>query len=222
MVEQAQAAKCHGNAVFVAGVNHLLVADGTAGLDNGGHAAAVRALNVVAEGEKRVAAQANAGDLAQPFFLLSLGQRFGLTGKGFSPNIVADHVFRRIADVNINGVVAVGFGNIVAERQIQHLGHMAQLPVVGLLAGQTGAVDAALLARAHADDLAVLHVAHAVGLRVFQGNQAQAPGRVSARRSGSCFRSPCFPACCCRSSGLLRPCSKVMPYTCLCSRETGT
>ena len=57
MVEQSQAAKGHGNAVFVAGVNHLLVADGTAGLDNGGHAAAVRALNVVAEGEERVAAQ---------------------------------------------------------------------------------------------------------------------------------------------------------------------
>jgi hypothetical protein len=30
MVEQAQAAKGHGNTVFVAGVNHLLVADGTA------------------------------------------------------------------------------------------------------------------------------------------------------------------------------------------------
>ena len=56
-MEEAQAAKCHGNTVFVAGVNHLLVADGTAGLDNGGHAAAVRALNVVAEGEERVTAQ---------------------------------------------------------------------------------------------------------------------------------------------------------------------
>ena len=56
MVEQAQAAKGHGNTVFVTGVNHLLVSDGAAGLDNGGHAAAVRTLNVVAEGEERVAA----------------------------------------------------------------------------------------------------------------------------------------------------------------------
>ena len=73
MMEQTQAAKCHGNAVFVAGVNHLLIADGTAGLDNSGHAAAMRALNVVAEGEKRVAAEGNACDLAEPFLLLSLG-----------------------------------------------------------------------------------------------------------------------------------------------------
>ena len=73
MVEQPQAAKGHGNTVFVAGVNDLLVTDGTAGLDNGGHAAALRAFNVVAEGEERVTAQANACYFAQPFLLLSLG-----------------------------------------------------------------------------------------------------------------------------------------------------
>ena len=49
---------------------------------------------------------------------------------------------------------------------------MAQLPVVGLLACQTGAVHAALLARTDADGLAVLHVADAVGLGVFQHDQA--------------------------------------------------
>ena len=73
MMEQPQAAKCHGNTVFVAGVNHLLVADGTAGFDNGGHAATVRALNVVAERKERVAAQAYAGDLGEPFFLFRFG-----------------------------------------------------------------------------------------------------------------------------------------------------
>ena len=56
MVEQAQAAKGHGNTVLVAGVDHLLIADGTASLDNSCHAAAVRALNIVAEGEERVTA----------------------------------------------------------------------------------------------------------------------------------------------------------------------
>ena len=70
MVEQAQTAKGHGYAVFVAGVDHLLVTDGTAGLDNGGHTAAVSALNVVAEGEERVAAQDNSRYFTQPFFLL--------------------------------------------------------------------------------------------------------------------------------------------------------
>ena len=48
---------------------------------------------------------------------------------------------------------------------------MAQLPVVGLLACQTGAVDAALLACTYADGLAIVGVAHAVGLGVLQGDE---------------------------------------------------
>ena len=48
---------------------------------------------------------------------------------------------------------------------------MAQLPVVGLLACQTGAVDAALLACAHTDGLTMIGVAHAVGLGVLQGDE---------------------------------------------------
>ena len=73
MMEQTKPTERHGNTVFVAGVNHLLVADGTAGLDNSGNAAAVRALNVIAEGKERVTAQTNACHFAQPFFLLNLG-----------------------------------------------------------------------------------------------------------------------------------------------------
>ena len=49
---------------------------------------------------------------------------------------------------------------------------MAQLPVVDFLACQAGAVDAALLACAHTDGLAVLHIADGVGLGVFQHDQA--------------------------------------------------
>ena len=49
---------------------------------------------------------------------------------------------------------------------------MAQLPVVGLLTGQTGAVDTALLACTHADGLTIIGVAHAVGLGVLQGDES--------------------------------------------------
>ena len=73
MVEQTQAAKCHDNAVFVAGVNHLLVADGTSGLDNGGHTTAVGAFDVISKGKKGVAAQAYTCNLAKPFLFLSFG-----------------------------------------------------------------------------------------------------------------------------------------------------
>ena len=48
---------------------------------------------------------------------------------------------------------------------------MAQLPEVRLLASQTGAVDAALLAGTHADGLAAEGIAHAVGLGVLQGDE---------------------------------------------------
>ena len=46
-MEQPDAAERHGNAVLIAGVNDLLVADRAAGLDNGGHAGAAGTLDVV-------------------------------------------------------------------------------------------------------------------------------------------------------------------------------
>ena len=49
---------------------------------------------------------------------------------------------------------------------------MAQLPVVGLLTSQTGAVDAALLTGTHTDGLPIVGVAHAVGLGVLQGDKS--------------------------------------------------
>ena len=51
-MEQPQAAEGHGDAVLVAGINDLLVTDGTAGLHDGGHAGAAGTLDVVAEGEE--------------------------------------------------------------------------------------------------------------------------------------------------------------------------
>ena len=72
--------------------------------------------------------------------------------------------------------------------QVEHLGHVAKLPVVRLLAGQTGAVDAALLTGADADDLSVLHVADAVGLGVFERNEAQDQIAFLRLREGLLFR----------------------------------
>ena len=114
-MEQPQAAEGHGDAVLVAGINDLLVTDGTAGLHDGSHAGAAGTLDVVAEGEEGVGTQAHAGDLAQVFLLFLGGQRSRLLGEGLGPDIVADDIFGRIADVNINGIVAVGLGDIVAE-----------------------------------------------------------------------------------------------------------
>ena len=62
MVEQPQTRKGHDHSVLVAAVDHRVVADGAAGLGDVAHAAAVRALDVVAEGEERVRAQRHAVD----------------------------------------------------------------------------------------------------------------------------------------------------------------
>ena len=54
MVEQAHVCHCHCDAVFVAGVNDIVVANGTAGLGYELHPTLVGALNVVAEWEESI------------------------------------------------------------------------------------------------------------------------------------------------------------------------
>lgn len=54
--------------------------------------------------------------------------------------------------------------------EAQHPGVVAQAPIVRLLPGQAGAVDARLLPCAEADDLAAVGVADGVALRKLQGN----------------------------------------------------
>ncbi len=91
-MEQPDAAECHCDAVLIAGVDDLLVADGAAGLDDGSNAGAAGPLDVVAEGEECVRTQAHAGDVAQVLFLFLSGQRLGLTGESLGPDVVTDDV----------------------------------------------------------------------------------------------------------------------------------
>ena len=173
MVEQADAVERHHNAVFIAGFNDLPVPDGAARLHDGRHAGTARALDVVPKGEKCVAAETDARDLGQPFFFFGGRQRFGTCGEGLRPHAVAQHVLPFVGDIHVDGVVAVGAGDVGTERQAQHLGVVAQLPDVRFVARKARTVDAALLARAHADELSALGVAHRVRLGVFQRDQAQ-------------------------------------------------
>ena len=76
-----------------------------------------------------------------------------------------------LGDVYINGVVAVGTTDAFLEGQGHHLRMLAQPPDVGLVASQTGTVDAALLTGADADSLTVLDVADAVRLCIFQRDE---------------------------------------------------
>lgn len=51
MVEQAHMREAHDHIVQVASVNHVIIANRTAGLGDVGHAGAVRTLDVVANGK---------------------------------------------------------------------------------------------------------------------------------------------------------------------------
>ena len=57
MMEQPESRHGHGNVVFIAGLDDIIITDRTAGLGNIIHTAAVRPLNVIAKGEEGIAAQ---------------------------------------------------------------------------------------------------------------------------------------------------------------------
>ena len=78
-----------------------------------------------------------------------------------------------VGDIDVDGVVPVGAADVVHELEAQDLGMLAQPPDVRLVAGQTGAVDAALLAGPHTDGHAVFDIADRVGLGVFQGDEGE-------------------------------------------------
>src|SRR5699024_12509143 len=81
VMEQPQPAEGQGNAVLVAGVDDLLVPDGAAGLDDGGHAAAAGALDGVPKREEGVRPQAHARAMAEVLLLLLRGYGLGAASK---------------------------------------------------------------------------------------------------------------------------------------------
>ena len=161
----------HGHVVFVGRLDDIVIADGTAGLGDIGHAALVGALDVVAEREEGVGAEGDAGLLLEPCLFLLTREDGRFLGEDALPVVRLQEVFPLFANVDIDGVVAVWAADFRLERQIEDLRALAQEPVVGLRASEARAVDAALLAGADADGLAVLRVADGVGLRVLERDQ---------------------------------------------------
>lgn len=150
------------------------------------------------------------------------GQCLWLLAEEVLPYTILQHVFPFIADIYVDGVVAVGTADSLFERKIHHLGTLTQPPFVCLGTSQTCAVDAALLTSTDTDGLTIFHIAYRVALCVFQRDERDDEvalclcceclvlvGMSSNKAGSSSFTS-------------LRPCSKVMPNTCLCSIGVGT
>ena len=77
-MEEAHARKCHRDAIFVASLYDIIVADTAACLCDIFHSTLVSALDVVAEREKRVRAKRSVGHCVKPLALLFLGEHLGL------------------------------------------------------------------------------------------------------------------------------------------------
>ena len=163
--------KRHGNAILVASVYHMVVADAASGLCDILHTALVSPLDVVTEGEKRIRTERHLCVLSNPCLLFLARERLGLLGEELFPDAILQHIFVFVADIDIDGIVAVGPANVFLEWQRHHLRALAQPPLVGLAARQTGAMDAALLTGSDADGLPVFHVAHRVALCVLQRDE---------------------------------------------------
>ena len=171
MVEQAHAGECHGDTVFVAGLNHIVVAHGTSGLGNELHSTLVGALDIVAKGEEGVAAKCHTSVAGNPLLFLLTAQWLGAGGEELLPCALAQYVVVIIADIHVDGVVAVGTADAIDKWKTHHFRVLAKPPDVGLVACEACAMDAALLSGTDSDGLSVFHIAYAVALCVFQRNQ---------------------------------------------------
>lgn len=106
------------------------------------YAALVRALNVVAEREERVAATETPLNVASQAAFSSRVNTSGFSVKNCCQTPSAQHVVMLLTDVHVNGVVAVRTADALLKRQIQHLLVLTQIPDVRLVARKTRAVDA--------------------------------------------------------------------------------
>ena len=170
-MEQPHPRKAHGHAVFVGGFDDVVIPDGAAGLGDVLHAGLAGTLHIVAEGEEGIGPAGDAGLGGDPGLFLLLCQHLGLDGEGLLPHAVRQNVLILVGGVDIDGVVPVRAADTLHKLEPQDLGVLPEVPVVGLVAGKTCAVDAALLAGSHADGLAVLHIAHGVGLGILEGDE---------------------------------------------------
>ena len=143
-MEQSLSGKGHGDAVFIRGLDDVVVADRAAGFRDVGDAALSRALNIVAEREERVGADGHAALAGDPVLALLHRQRLGALLEDALPCTVGQNVVTLVGNINIDGVVAVRAADTVHKRQRKHLRVAAEIPVVRLAAGKARAVDAAL------------------------------------------------------------------------------
>ena len=170
-MEQTNACECHCNAVLVADFDNVIVADRAAGLRDVLHAALVRSFDVVAEREERVRAKGNALHRVEPCALLLAGENSGLYLEELLPLALSENVHVVVADVEVDGVVAVSAADTVNELKSHYLGGLSEIPVVSLGSSKTRAVDSGLLTCADTDRLTAACISDRVGLSILERDE---------------------------------------------------
>ena len=167
-------------------------------------------LDVVTEGEESIGSQCHILIAGEPGLLLFHSEDLGLNcEKGFPLAVVQDiHIL--LANVKVDGIVAVRAADALLEGEIQDLGTLSQVPVVGFLAGKACAVDAGLLTGTDTDSLSALDKAHGIALGVFESDQGDRH-IVAGCRGRSLFFVTILEKRASSTTSSLRPCSKVIP-----------
>ena len=113
MMKEADARHGHGDIIFITGCDNMIITDRAARLRNIGHAAAMSSFDIVAEREKRIAAESHAAQLFKPRLFLVPRERFGTVRKYGLPHAVGKNVLIIIGNIYINRIVALRAADIV-------------------------------------------------------------------------------------------------------------
>ena len=122
MMEQSDASEGHGDAVFVASHDDMVITNGATSLGDELHTTLMGTLNVVTEGEEGIRAKGHFRVLGDPGFLLFHRQHFGLLLEELLPGAVAKYIIVLVLrDIHIDGVVTVSTADTIHKRQVHYL-----------------------------------------------------------------------------------------------------
>ena len=182
MMEKPDPGEGHDHVVLIAGLYHMIVTDGAAGLCDIEDTASSCTLDIVTKGEEGIGAEAYAAILFDPGLSCFAGEDLGLFGEEILPVSVSYDILIILTGIEIDRIVSVSTANLRLKGQIQNLRRLTKPPLVSLITGQTGAVDPGLLACSDTDRLAAFDIADGIGLGILQSDHGDGQIDLSAFR----------------------------------------
>lgn len=107
MVEQSDSRKTHGHAIFITGLNHIVISYGTSRLCHIFYTALMSPLDIVTKWKKGVGTERNIAHPVKPCPFLFSRKSLRLYSESFLPYAVGKHIHIVLPDIQINGIVSV-------------------------------------------------------------------------------------------------------------------